>query len=184
MMIAAGEGESAGDEMGNEELSDDNLSLFSHSAAEAEDSKHADRGNAGAPIDDAPFLAEVFCNKVADNHDVQLMGIATAAQQLVQWLDDSRSYCDHLEWGHSQEMSNIIDEKDQEIGALQKILDQERLSFGCVQREYDELRYMYPSSQTEMFDQLMGRIETLEKRLATKDSVELDLFRAHDEVRD
>lgn len=54
----------------------------------------------------------------------------------------------------------------------------------AVQREYDELRYMYPSSQTEMFDQLMGRIETLEKRLATKDSVELDLFRAHDEVRD
>ena len=81
-------------------------------------------------------------------------------------------------------MSNIIDEKDQEIGALQKILDQERLYFGRVQREYDELRYMYPSSQTEMFDQLMGRIETLEKRLATKDSVELDLDRAHDEVRD
>ena len=98
MMIAAGEGESAGDEMGNEELSDDNLSLFSHSAAEAKDSEHADRGDAGAPIDDAPFLAEVFCNKVEDNHDVQLMGIAPAAQQLLQWLDDSRSYCDHLEW--------------------------------------------------------------------------------------
>jgi hypothetical protein len=30
----------------------------------------------------------------------------------------------------------------------------------------------------------MGRVETLEKRLATKDSVELDLYRAHDEVRD
>ena len=115
---------------------------------------------------------------------MQLMGIATAAQQLVQWLDDSRSYCDHLEWDHSQEMSNIIDEKDQEIGALQKILDQERLYFGRVQHEYDELRYMYPSSQTEMFDQLMGRIETLEKRLAMKDSVELDLYQAHDEVRD
>ena len=160
------------------------MSLFSHSAAEAEDSEHADRGDAGAPIDDAPFLAEVFCNKVEDNHDVQLMGIATATQQLVLWLDDNRSYCDHLEWDHSQEMSNIIDEKDQEIGALQKILDQERLYFGRVQREYDELRYMYPSSQTEMFDQLMGRIETLEKRLTTKDSVELDLYRAHDEVRD
>ncbi len=86
-----------GEEEGNEELSDDNLSLFSHSFARAVDSEHADGSNVWVPINDAPFLAEVFCNKVEDYHSVQLMGYSTAAQHFMQWLDDSRGYSDQLE---------------------------------------------------------------------------------------
>ncbi len=66
-----------------------------------------------------------------------------------------------------------------EIDAIQKKMDEEQLYFSRVQLENDKLRNMYPSSQMEMFHQLMGRIKTLESRLATKKRVKLELDQAH-----